>query len=137
MSLLFHPSVWTKGNLKNEWKNCVNSVLAWPKTCTQTPRHSSTNHIKKQGTINSKVKHWDYTTLITTMTVIFTEYGILCILSDAGTNFVSDTFKKFCSSLNIEQAVSSVYHHQSNGQAEACIKFTKCTLKNVPILGRT
>ena len=28
----------------------------------QTPRHSSTKHIKKQGTINSKVEHWDYTT---------------------------------------------------------------------------
>ena len=30
--------------------------------CSQTSRHSSTKHTKKQCTINSKVKHWDYTT---------------------------------------------------------------------------
>ena len=28
----------------------------------QTPRHSSVKHTKKQGTINSKDEHWDYTT---------------------------------------------------------------------------
>ena len=44
--------------------------------------------------------------LITTAKVIFAEYGIPCkLMSDAGTNFVSDKFRKFCSSLNIEQAV--------------------------------
>ena len=52
-------------------------------------------------------------------------------MSDAGPNFVSDKFKKICSRLNIEQAVLSVYHHQSSGQVEACIKIIKCTLKNV------
>ena len=58
--------------------------------------------------------------------VIFVEYGILYkLMSDAGTNFVSDRFRRFCSSLNIEQAVSSAYHHQSNGQAKACIKIHK------------
>ena len=29
----------------------------------------------------------------------------------------------------MEQAFSSSYHHQSNGQVEACIKFVKHTLK--------
>ena len=43
-----------------EWvKNCVSSVLAGPKMCNQTPRHSSTKHRNKQGTINSKFKHWN------------------------------------------------------------------------------
>ena len=28
-----------------------------------TPRYSSTKHINKQGTIDSKVEHWDYTTI--------------------------------------------------------------------------
>ena len=70
--------------------------------------------------------------LIATTKVIFAEYGIPCkIMSDTGTNFVSDKFRQFCSRLNIEQAVSSVYHHQINGQVEACIKFIKCTCKNV------
>ena len=50
-------------------------------------------------------------------------------MSDFGGNFISGTFKNFCKSLNIEQAVSSSYHHQSNRQVEACIKFVKCTLK--------
>ena len=37
--------------------------------------------------------------------------------------------KKFCTKLNIEQAVSSLCHHQSNGQVEAYIKFLMCTLE--------
>ena len=68
--------------------------------------------------------------LITRVKVIFTEYGILHkIMSDAGTNFVLDRFRKFCSSLNIKQAVLSAYHHQSNGQVETCIKFIKHTFR--------
>ena len=66
--------------------------------------------------------------LIATAKVIFAEYGIPCkLMSDTGTNFISDRFRKFCSSLNIEQAVLSAYHHQSNGQVKTCIKFIKCT----------
>ena len=68
--------------------------------------------------------------LITTAKVIFAENAIPCkLMSDIGTNFISDRFKQFCSSLNIKQAVSSAYHHQSNGQVKACIKFIKCTFK--------
>ena len=74
--------------------------------------------------------------LIATIKVIFAEYRISHkLMSDAGTNFISDKLRKFCSRLNMEQAVSSAYHHQSNGQVEACIKFIKCThLKNAPTL---
>ena len=50
-------------------------------------------------------------------------------MSDAGGNFILDKLKRFCQNLNIEQAVSSSYHHQSNGQVEACIKFIKQTIK--------
>ena len=68
--------------------------------------------------------------LITTIKVTFVEYGIPHrLMSDASSNFVSEKFRSFCSSLNIEQAVSSFYHHQSNGQVEACIKFIKHTIK--------
>ena len=46
--------------------------------------------------------------LITTTKVKFAEYGIPCkLMSDAGTNFVSDKFRKFCRRLNIKQAGSS------------------------------
>ena len=69
--------------------------------------------------------------LITTTKVIFAEHGLPNrLISDAGTSFVSDKFRRFCNQLNIEQAVSSAYHHQSNGKVEACIKFIKHTLKN-------
>ena len=50
-------------------------------------------------------------------------------MSDSGGNFVSDIFKTSCKSLNIEQAFSLSYYHQSNRQVEACIKFVKHTLK--------
>ena len=50
-------------------------------------------------------------------------------MSDTGTNFVSDRFQKFCRAINVEQATSSAYHHQSNGQVKACIKFIKQTFK--------
>ena len=53
--------------------------------------------------------------LINTVKIIFAKYGIpLKIMSDAGTNFVSDRFWQFCKTINVEQAVSSAYHHQSN-----------------------
>ena len=56
------------------------------------------------------------------------EYGIPHkIMSDAGTNFVSDKLQKFCNSINVEQAVSLANHHQSNGQVKACITFKKHT----------
>ena len=62
---------------------------------------------------------------------IFVEYGILHkLMSDAGTNFISEKFRRFCSRLNIKQAVSLTYHYQSNEQVKACIKFIKCRLKN-------
>ena len=68
--------------------------------------------------------------LITTTKFIFAEYGIpQKLMSDAGTNFVSEKFWQFCKTINVEQAVSLAYHHQSNGQVEACIKFIKCTFK--------
>ena len=73
--------------------------------------------------------------LITTVKSIVAEYGIPCrLMSDTGSNFVSEKFRGFCSSLNIKQAVSSLYNHQSNRQVEACIKFIKCTTKNAQTL---
>ena len=67
--------------------------------------------------------------LILTCKIIFAEYRLpKNIMSGSGGNFVSDKFRTFCKSINIEQAFSSSYHHQSNGQVEAYIKFVKCTL---------
>ena len=75
--------------------------------------------------------------LINAVTAIFAEYGIPHkIMSNAGTNFVSERFRWFCKSINVEQAVSLVYHHQSNRQVEACIKFIKGTFKKCADSGR-
>ena len=80
--------------------------------------------------IVKKTKELSVDSLILTCKIIFTEYSVLKkIMSDSGSNFISDKFKTFCKSLNIEQAFSSPYHHHSNGQMEVCIKFLKHTLK--------
>ena len=49
-------------------------------------------------------------------------------MSDAGGNFVSERYKELCRNLNIQQAVSSSYCHQSNRQVDTYIKFIKLTL---------
>ena len=51
------------------------------------------------------------------------------IVSDVGTNFITEKFKNFCKRLSIWHSLSPTYIHQSNGQAEACIKFVKKTMK--------
>ena len=64
--------------------------------------------------------------------IILMEYGMpQKIMSDAGTNFVYDWFQLFCKAINVEQATSLAYHHQSNGQIKPCIKFKKCTFKKM------
>ena len=51
-------------------------------------------------------------------------------MSDAGDNFISGQFQTVSKNLNIEQAVSSSYHYQNNGQVGVCIKFIKWPVKN-------
>ena len=68
--------------------------------------------------------------LILACRIIFSEYGLpKKIMSDAGGNIISDKFKRFCQSMKIEQTVFLLYHHHSNGQVEACIKFIKCSIR--------
>ena len=51
------------------------------------------------------------------------------IISGAGTSFISEKFEQFFRKLNIEQAISLSYTHQSSSQAEACIEFLKKTIE--------
>ena len=68
--------------------------------------------------------------LIRAAEIVLAEFGLpKKIVSDAGMNFISDHFKQFCGQLSLEQAITSSFHHQSNGQVEACIKFVKNTIK--------
>ena len=76
--------------------------------------------------------------LTLTCKIISAEFGLpKKIMSEVGGTFISDKFKIFYRSLNIEQSFSSSYHHQSNGQVEACIKPIKPMLKNVLTLNLT
>ena len=69
--------------------------------------------------------------------MVFAEYGLPeKIISNAGRNFTLDTFRELCRLISIQQSKTSSYHHQSNGQVEACIKFVKCTIKNASTLTR-
>ena len=62
--------------------------------------------------------------------IIFSKYGLpKKIMSDVSGNFISDKFIMFCKNLNVEQAVSSSYHYQSNGQVDAGIIFIKQTCR--------
>ena len=61
--------------------------------------------------------------LVHTTKLIFAEFGLTKkIISEEGMNFTSEIFKEFYRKMNIEQSIPSCYHHQSNGQVEACIK---------------
>ena len=66
--------------------------------------------------------------LIRATKVMFAEFGLPKIVSDAGNNFVSDQFKQFSRQRNIDQAITSSDHHHSSGKVEAYIKFVKCTI---------
>ena len=70
--------------------------------------------------------------------VISSEYGLpKKIMSDTGSNLVSDKVKQFCKILNIEQATSFLYHHQSKEQVEVCTKLIRHTIKKALILKKT
>ena len=61
--------------------------------------------------------------IIRTAKIVFSEFGLPKeVSSDMGMNFISDKFRQFCRQPNRGQAITSSYHHQSNGQMEACIK---------------
>ena len=61
--------------------------------------------------------------LVKVFKVIFGEFGLpRKIIFDVGMNVTSHTFRKFRRQMDIEQAITSSYHHQSNGQVKACIK---------------
>ena len=68
---------------------------------------------------------------------IISEYGFFTeLVSDAGTNVMSDKFQTFCRKLDIKSKITSSYHHSSNGQVENCIKlikhtFNKCIKTNM------
>ena len=68
--------------------------------------------------------------------VIFPRYGVPRILiSDGGTHFMGKDFGKCLKRLGIEHRVSTVYHPQTNGQAETSNKQLKDILKKTVVKG--
>jgi transposase InsO family protein len=61
--------------------------------------------------------------------VIFPRYGVPRILiSDEGTHFMGNSFRKCLSKLGIEHRVTTAYHPQTNGQAETSNRQLKSIL---------
>jgi transposase InsO family protein len=61
--------------------------------------------------------------------VIFPRYGVPRVLiSDGGTHFTGNSFRKCLSKLGIEHRVATTYHPQTNGQAETSNRQLKSIL---------
>jgi hypothetical protein len=61
--------------------------------------------------------------------VIFPRYGVPRVLiSDGGTHFTGNSFRKCLSKLGIEHRVATAYHPQTNGQAETSNRKLKSIL---------
>ena len=61
---------------------------------------------------------------------IFSRYGIpKIIVSDCGSQFVSEYFQRFCNTWFIDHITSSPGHQRENGKAEAAVKSVKNMLK--------
>ena len=68
--------------------------------------------------------------LIRPVETVLAEFGLLKkTISDAGRNFMSHKLRQSCRKMNIEQAITSSYLHQSIRQVEGCIKFVNHTIK--------
>ena len=161
--LLAHDSVFWS-NINTDIKAYIKHCTTCLKFQQMQPKEKITHHniplrpweVVSTDVVHFKNKHYlcivDYNSkfpvikrledlsvenLISLVKIIFAKYCIPCkIMSDIGTNFVADRFQQFCKAINIEQAVSSAYHHQSNGQVKGCIKFIKHTFKKCTDSGR-
>ena len=70
------------------------------------------------------------TTVCEQFTQIITEYGLpTTIMSDCGSQYMSERFKKECHDSNITLKTSSPYHHQANGVAERTVGTIKALWK--------
>jgi transposase InsO family protein len=61
----------------------------------------------------------------------FSRYGIpTTVITDNGSNFTSEKFKRFTKEWNFQHIASSPNHQQGNGKAEAAVKIAKGLIKN-------
>ena len=92
--------------------------------------HSKFQIVKKVNSLSTD-------NLVNLARLIFAEYWLhKKKIFRCSTNFTSKTFRDFCRKINIQQTIALPYHHQSNGQVEAFIKFVKCTIKKCPDTNR-
>lgn len=60
----------------------------------------------------------------------FSRHGIpITLVTDNGTNFASDEFRKFVVDWEIDHRFSSPHHQQANGKAESAVKIVKQLIK--------
>jgi len=79
--------------------------------------------VRKLSTISSQQ-------VIETMKSVFEDQGIPSkIVSDRGSQYMSDEFSQFCTEYGIQHVPVSPHYHQANGMAERCIQTVKRTIK--------
>ena len=122
---------WFSANA-GEWKKIIyNEILGKPWDVAGVDMFTLHNkchlHIadyNSQFPVIKKMEDLSADSIILAYKIMFSEYGLpKKIMSDPGGNFISDKFKRFYHSMDIEQAVSLSYHQQGNGHIEVCIKF--------------
>ena len=76
------------------------------------------------------LEHMRWESVIHKLKANFARHGIPdMLISDNGPQLVSQEFKKFCGSLNINHVTSSAGNSKQNGAAEAAVKIAKRMMK--------
>ena len=65
---------------------------------------------------------------------LFAHFGVVdCVVTDNGTQFMSNEFKQFCDTYQVKHIMTLQYHPRSNGQAERFVDTLKRALKKAQI----
>ena len=96
-----------------------NYFLVIVDSCTRWPEIFTTRRITSNA-------------LITYFEEVFAPFGTpVTLVTDNGTQFKSEQFRKFCRSRAIRQIFSAPYHPQSNGEAERFVDTLKRSLEKL------
>ena len=121
--------------LENHWAELLEKATPYEVTCNSSEVVGADIFFVKMKTLLYIVDYYSMFSivkgadslaandLVKTAKIVFTEFGFpKKIISDADMNFTSQWFRQFCRQINIQQAITSSYLHQSNGYVEECIK---------------
>jgi hypothetical protein len=74
----------------------------------------------------TELRNLSASALINAFERVFADTGLpKRIISDAGTNFISEEFQNWCAAVGVEHESTASYHHSSNGMVERAIQTLK------------